>query len=119
MDPQAITTIEGFMGEYKYKPDSDKPLKNDIHDPVMDAFRYIAYQNYSLSGDHMRGESRIQMFGKKGTTHGDESNGGNETPDGTKRRSFSNRGWTTTVYEQSQPIRSGSSWTRKLHGDSK
>lgn len=105
VDPQAATCIEAFLGEYKYKPDSEKPLKNDIHDPVMDAFRYIAYQNYSLSGDHMRGESRIQLFGKKELTDGDA----NENVSRTRR--FQSNGW-TTIHEQPQPLRGERSWSR-------
>ena len=106
VDPHAAIVAEGFMGEYKYKPDSEKPLKNDIHDPVMDAFRYIAYQNYTLSGDHMRGESRIQMFGRKDQQDGDEH-------DGTvgRARRFESRGWTTTIHEQPQPIRGTERWS--------
>lgn len=72
VDPAADICIESFMGAYKYKPESkkdglssDKPLKDDIHDPLMDAFRYIAYQNYSLSGDSPYSGPRIPAFRSK------------------------------------------------------
>lgn len=108
VDPQCSIVAEGFMGEYRYKPESDKPLKNDIHDPALDAVRYIAYQNYSLSGEHMKGESRIQLFGNKDNDDGDET----ARPGRTGRRRFSHNGW-TTIREQPQPISTNGRWTTR------
>lgn len=69
VDPQAELCLESLLGEYKYESSQDgvskeKPIKDDIHDPVMDAFRYIAYQNYSLNGEPGSGEPRIRVFGQ-------------------------------------------------------
>ena len=53
----------------------------------MDAFRYIAYQTYSLSGDSPGSTARMRVFGTK--TIKDNLDGDDET-DG--RRTFSKSG---------------------------
>lgn len=100
VDPAADICAESFMGEYKYKPDStDKPLKDDIHDPAMDAFRYIAYQTYTLSGESPRSSPRIKSFGTRTVKDNDDA----EDTSGTKylrptsiiRNSSRSNGWRT------------------------
>lgn len=88
IDPAADRCVEAFLGGYKYKPETDKPLKDDIHDPVMDAFRYISYQNYSLSGDSPRSTPRVKVFGSK--TVKDKIDNGHDEP---RRRIFGTNGW--------------------------
>lgn len=93
VDPSAMTCVEAFLGEYKYKPEADKPLKNDIHDPVMDAFRYIAYQTYTLSGDPPGvGSGRIKIFG--GTNKSVKDVEDDAKP--RTKRAFQSNGWRTT-----------------------
>lgn len=92
VDPSVDITIEGFLGEYKYKPNSEEPLKDDIHDPVMDALRYITYQNYSLSGDSPKVTTRLDAFASKKKTIKDSLD--DDEPMGRMIKSFKMNGWT-------------------------
>jgi len=92
VDPSADICVEAFLGGYKYKKESDKPQKNDIHDPLMDAFRYIAYQNYTLSGDSPRSSPRVRIFGEKRVKDKDDADITDSTP--VRKRIFANNGWT-------------------------
>lgn len=90
VDPSADKCVEGFLGEYKYKPDTETPVKNDIHDPVMDAFRYIAYQKYTLAGDSPGSSSRIRVFGSKTIKDTEDAEVDDAKP---RKRVFTANGW--------------------------
>jgi PBSX family phage terminase large subunit len=65
VDPSCHTIIEGFMGEYRYHPKKeDIPKKDGIFDPLFDAIRYIAVQNYSWSGEEPQSKT-LRLFHHK------------------------------------------------------